>query len=361
LFDATRPVILNGIEEIVTRPDLADRAIFLTLQPIPEKDRRSEDELWAAFNAQRPHIMGALLDAVVEGLRRLPETRLEKLPRMADFALWASACETALWPKGTFWAAYCGNRDEAVEGVLDADPIAGTVRALMATRTVWTGTASDLLGALAELMGERAAKPKSWPDNPRPLAGRLRRAATFLRKVGIEMNFGREGRARTRTINITTVSTPEKPGTQPSASSASMPKSIPANGFSVESLRTVDADADANGNGYVPTVRTTVCANSLKNNAGTTADDVDANPLPQSGPEKTATPAEAGRQNGKPSHNVCAQCRSSSPPLMQFGNVLLHVECIKFWNRQHQLGTAPAHDDGLDIPACLDRRPKAAH
>ncbi len=32
----TRPVILNGIEDIVTRPDLADRAVFLTLEPIPE-------------------------------------------------------------------------------------------------------------------------------------------------------------------------------------------------------------------------------------------------------------------------------------------------------------------------------------
>jgi hypothetical protein len=32
LFDATRPVILNGIEDIVTRPDLADRAVFLTLE-----------------------------------------------------------------------------------------------------------------------------------------------------------------------------------------------------------------------------------------------------------------------------------------------------------------------------------------
>ena len=31
LFDAARPVILNGIEEIVARPDLADRALFLTL------------------------------------------------------------------------------------------------------------------------------------------------------------------------------------------------------------------------------------------------------------------------------------------------------------------------------------------
>jgi hypothetical protein len=42
LFDATRPVILNGIEDIVTRPDLADRALFLTLEPIPEDRRRPE-------------------------------------------------------------------------------------------------------------------------------------------------------------------------------------------------------------------------------------------------------------------------------------------------------------------------------
>jgi hypothetical protein len=37
LFDAARPVILNGIEDIVTRPDLADRAVFLTLEPIQEE------------------------------------------------------------------------------------------------------------------------------------------------------------------------------------------------------------------------------------------------------------------------------------------------------------------------------------
>jgi hypothetical protein len=207
LFDAARPVILNGIEEIVTRPDLADRAVFLTLQPIPEERRRPEQELWAAFDAERPRILGVLLDAVVVGLKRLPETRLEKLPRMADFALWATACETALWPAGTFWSAYCGNRDEAVEGVIDADPIATAVRAIMATRTEWTGTASELLGALGETAGERVAKSKTWPDSPRALAGRLRRAATFLRKIGIEIGFGREGRARTRTINITTIQT----------------------------------------------------------------------------------------------------------------------------------------------------------
>jgi hypothetical protein len=102
LFDASRPVILNGIEDIVTRPDLADRAVFLTLEPIPEERRRPEAELWAAFETERPRILGVLLDAMVQGLKGLPETRLLKLPRMADFALWATACETALWPAGTF-------------------------------------------------------------------------------------------------------------------------------------------------------------------------------------------------------------------------------------------------------------------
>jgi hypothetical protein len=146
-------VILNGIEDIVARPDLADRAVFLTLEPIPEERRRPEAELWAAFEAERPRILGVLLDAVVQGLKRLPETRLEKLPRMADFALWATACETALWTTGTFWLAYSGNRDEAVEGVIDADPIAAAVRAVMATRTEWTQNRTVPLGNLTQAGG----------------------------------------------------------------------------------------------------------------------------------------------------------------------------------------------------------------
>jgi hypothetical protein len=291
LFDAVRPVILNGIEDIVTRPDLADRAVFLTLEPIPEERRRPEAELWAAFEAERPRILGVLLNAVVVGLRRLPETRLEKLPRMADFALWATACETALWPAGTFWSAYCGNRDEAVEGVIEADPIAASVRAVMAKRTEWTGTASDLLGALAEAAGERVAKSKTWPDSPRALAGRLRRAASFLRKIGIEISFAREGRARTRTILIATApshAAPEHVGARPSASSASsasVPKSNPSNDFAASSLRTIvnDADGRADGSGWggAPTVR----ANPLKTNGMTAADGADANRPLQSATE----------------------------------------------------------------------------
>ena len=121
----------------------------------------------------------------------------------------------------------------------------------MATRTEWTGTASDLLGALGEMAGDRIAKAKTWPDGPRALAGRLRRAATFLRKIGIEIGFDREGRARTRIIRITAASAdsaPERGRPQPSAPSASsapMPKSNPANDFAAQSVRTVARDANS--------------------------------------------------------------------------------------------------------------------
>jgi hypothetical protein len=242
LFDAARPMILNGIEDIVTRPDLADRAILLTLDPIPEGRRRPEAELRAEFEADRPRILGALLDAVSEGLRRLSETHLPNPPRMADFALWATACETRLWPAGTFWSAYFGNRDDAADTLIDADPVALAIRNLTATQTEWRGTASELLGALSEIVGE-TRRAKTWPDSPRALSGRLRRAATVLRTIGIRIDFVRSGRARTRVILITTA--PEE--MRASASSASSENTKAPDGGDWEAAESMRTDGDGSG------------------------------------------------------------------------------------------------------------------
>ena len=143
LFQAVRPTILNGIEDVISRPDLADRAIFLMLPPIEEAKRRSEAELWREFEMPRPGILGALLDAVTHGLQRLPGVRLENLPRMADFAMWATACETALWPSGTFARAYEANHRAMVEGVINADPVTACVRDIMAHPSAPISTATQ--------------------------------------------------------------------------------------------------------------------------------------------------------------------------------------------------------------------------
>ena len=201
LFQAARPIMLNGIEDVVSRADLADRAIFLTLEPIAEEQRRSESELWREFELERPRILGALLDAAARGLRDLPRVHLPRLPRMADFALWATACETAIWPAGTFARCYESNRKAAIEDIVDADPVAACVREIMAERSAWIGTAADLLRAGTD-RGSHGSNNIGWPKNPRALAGRLRRAQTFLRALGITVAFGREGRAGSRVIRI---------------------------------------------------------------------------------------------------------------------------------------------------------------
>ena len=122
---------------------------------------------------------------------------------MADFALWATACETALWPAGAFARAYAANRRVAIENIIEADPIATCVRAIMANRITWTGSASDLL-RLCESARDDISRGSAWARNPRALAGRLRRAQTFLRTLGIEITFSREGRAGTRMIRVST-------------------------------------------------------------------------------------------------------------------------------------------------------------
>ena len=207
LFHAARPAILNGIEDVIYRPDLADRAISLTLESLTNERRRPEQELWREFELARPCILGALLDGVAHGLRTMPILCLRELPRMADFAVWMTACEAALWPSGTALRAYDANRRTAIEEVIDADPIAAFIREMMSERTTWAGSASDLLRASFKRQGISNLSA-GWPRHPRALGSRLRRCQTFLRTVGIEVSFAREGRAGNRMIRITSLDGP---------------------------------------------------------------------------------------------------------------------------------------------------------
>ena len=285
LFDAQRPIILNGITNIVTRPDLADRALFIPLRPIVEDERRSEQELFAEFEAERPTILGALLALAAYGLNMLPQTELSSLPRMADFALWSAASETAVWPSGTFMTAYTANRDEVVDATIDADPVATGVRSFMTERTEWRGTATELLKELETTLGDAAQNDKSWPSSPRALSERLRRSATFLRKIGINILFdARQGRARTRMIHITTDPSARRPditgafASAPSASSASGPNGKNGERKGPDVMQAISDDADAQFTDAAQAVR----ENAVDHWVGTAADGADAQSRPSS-------------------------------------------------------------------------------
>jgi hypothetical protein len=54
IFDAQRPVIVTGIEELATRGDLLDRAMLVYLPAIAEDARKPEAEVWHDFEATWP-------------------------------------------------------------------------------------------------------------------------------------------------------------------------------------------------------------------------------------------------------------------------------------------------------------------
>ena len=187
LFNVMRPVLINGIEDIVTRPDLLDRAVQLMLRPIGDKDRRDEDSLWAEFERVRPRVLGALLTAVSTALKRMPSVGLTSKPRMADFAKWVVAAEPALgWQEGQFMESYNANRDGANDLALECVAVAGVVQTFMADRERWEGTCKGLLGELNRLADEATRKDEDWPKSARGLSGQLRRIAPNLRRAGID-------------------------------------------------------------------------------------------------------------------------------------------------------------------------------
>lgn len=212
LFNAQRPLILNGIEELATRGDLLDRAIVLYLPSIPKGMRRDEEQFWRTFHTARPRILGTLLDIVSAALGKLPAVRLEESPRMADFARWASAAAgTCGWcletPRGTlmgyeaFLRAYTENIEAVRDLELEASIVARAIQELV-DRGAWKGTATDLLNELSALIGKDHIRSREWPKSPHALSTALRRLAPSLRAVGVDIDFRRMAGGRERQITL---------------------------------------------------------------------------------------------------------------------------------------------------------------
>jgi hypothetical protein len=124
---------------------------------------------------------------------------------MADFALWATACERGLGlADGAVMAAYHEVRSDLEAAALEAEVIVEPLLALAERHTEgWEGPATALLELLAEVAGyagEHAKRPpRDWPKSGKGLADALKRLAPALRRQGVAVEQGkRQGRKGTR-------------------------------------------------------------------------------------------------------------------------------------------------------------------
>lgn len=205
LFDAQRPVLFNGIEEVANRSDLIDRLIILYLPTIPAHERLDEKRFWTDFKTVQARIQGTLYDAVSTALRDINTVKLKNLPRMADVAKWVSAAQPAFgWETETFVNAYSVNRREINHLALESSIISPYVREILNKYSgAWEGTATDLKDDLEYFASEDTRRDRRWPKDAKSLSGKLRRIAPNLRAVGIEVTFWRTNdEERTRMVTL---------------------------------------------------------------------------------------------------------------------------------------------------------------
>jgi hypothetical protein len=221
-----RPVILNGIDDVATRPDLAERALQIELETIPDDRRIPEKELWRKFEKAHPVIFSGLLNGLVCALHDLPTLKLDSLPRMADPTLWATAGETAFgWPRGTFLSVYLSNLRDGATASVESHPVGVAIQKLFEGVNEWVGEPAELLDVLAKSATDELKRARNWPPNARSLSACLRRLAQALRRSGIHIEFTRSQKRSIRLCkagNLASFASPASPDETNDANDAKM-------------------------------------------------------------------------------------------------------------------------------------------
>lgn len=198
VFQFKRVVILNGIDVGSVRDDLADRLVTVDLHRIDETDRARDDDLTQRWQNALPDILGGLLDLTAQVLEVLPTIKLERAPRMADFAHVLAAVDRIQGSDGL--GRY---RDQS--GALASDAVTSTPVLVALTGAVtspWRGASAELLELLKATLGD-TRPPKGWPAGARALTSELKRRAPSLRRLGWTVELTDEKTKRGQVWEIT--------------------------------------------------------------------------------------------------------------------------------------------------------------
>lgn len=203
LFEGARPILVNGIPDLLSRADLAARSLAIRLEHITGEQRRTEEDVKATARTAGPQIFGALLDALVAALKHAPMLHPHVLPRMADASRTVMAAEAALgWKPGSFVKLIEAREEENAQGLLEGDLV---YKAVLQLPNPWHGALSDIRAKLPAV----TEFGKQWTD--RMISERLRRLEGPLRLEGITFKQSRTEKARLWAITRDVLEVPPEP------------------------------------------------------------------------------------------------------------------------------------------------------
>jgi hypothetical protein len=191
-------ITYSAITAVSDRPDLQERIVRFMLERLRPEDNISEDRLYKKVAEAVPAILGGMFDLLARAMELQPtaEDMIERLPRMADFAIWGYAIAEAMGGRGAeFLAAYSGNTSMAVHDLLAHNTFFSAI-----VQALERPLAPPLQGTFAELIRElqKVADPdgeqngfkslsrdSSFPKSHQKFRDKLERLKVPLNALGI--------------------------------------------------------------------------------------------------------------------------------------------------------------------------------
>lgn len=182
-------VILNSINLAIVNADLMDRSIILKCHRIDAKDRKAEEELWDAFEAARPRILGGIFDTLVKAMAIYPTVQVERLPRLADFAKWGYAIAEALGKGGDqFLEDFTQNVRRQNQSVAEKNVLCQVILRHMADREASLMKVGEAHRTFKKIAADDA-RDTTFPKLPHNLREKLDRLKSTLSEHGITYDY----------------------------------------------------------------------------------------------------------------------------------------------------------------------------
>lgn len=194
-IELTRPVVINGIDDLTTRADLVDRSLVINLEKLPSIERKSSIEMKEKFQEMKPYFLGQVCDGLVSALKNKNKIELNEKPRMVDFCIIACAgLQKFNYEVDDVLQAFLNNKKEIALETIESNPVGRIIKSFMQDNKRWEGTVTELFTSLirfqnSEFMGVDLKSPNY-------ISRELKRISQALESEGILLEKGRVSERR---------------------------------------------------------------------------------------------------------------------------------------------------------------------
>ena len=185
-------VVLNGIDIVPFKSDLAERSLLFELQPISKDQRKTDHEFWESFDKDRSRIVGSIFNVLSKSMQHLPAVERKSLHRMADANMEMIAIAMALGiSQADFQKILDGNKQKLQDAYTQMNPFVDFIVSYMRSKVVVNQPAEALY---RDMEGKITGTKKFFPESPSALSRKLNQEKDALLAVGIEFSKGEKTR-----------------------------------------------------------------------------------------------------------------------------------------------------------------------